>query len=93
MIICKAVDYGFIIQYDKVIILNVPPTRKALPEGLHIRKRNKKMVQGLFLITEMTFIMLNNFISEKSSIGGQDTVHNFKLKNGESWSLWREYYK
>ena len=42
------------------------------------------MVQGLFLITEMTFIMLNNFISEKSSIGGQDVVHNFKLKNGES---------
>ena len=43
------------------------------------------MVQGLFLITEITFIMLNNFISEKSSIGGQDVVHNFKLKNGESY--------
>lgn len=63
-IICKAVDYGFIIQDDKVVILNIPPTRKALPEGLHIRTRNKKMVQGLLLITEMTFIMLYNFISE-----------------------------
>ena len=41
-IICKAVDYGFIIQDDKVVILNIPPTRKALPEGLHIRTRNKR---------------------------------------------------
>jgi len=43
-IICKAIDYGFLIQDDKVVIFNIPPTKKALPEGLHIWTRNKKMV-------------------------------------------------
>ena len=37
------------------------------------------MGHGLFLATEMTFILLYNFISEESGIGGQDVVHNFVL--------------
>ena len=73
-VICKAVDYSFIIQDDKIVILNIPPSRKALPEDLHIRARNKEMVHGLLLITEMTFIMLCYFVSEKSDIGRQDAV-------------------
>lgn len=36
----------------------------ALPEGPHIRAINKKMIQGLLLTTETTFILLYNFISE-----------------------------
>ena len=46
-VICKAVDYSFIIQDEKIVILNIPPSRKALPEDLHIRARNKKMVDGV----------------------------------------------
>ena len=84
-VICKAVDLSFIIQDDKIVILNIPPSRKALPEDLHIQARNKEMVHGVLLITEMTFIMLCYFISEKSGIGQQDVVHNFKLKNGKSY--------
>ena len=57
-VICKAVDYSLIVQDDKIVNLNIPPSRKALPEDLHIRARNKKMVHGLLLIAEMTFIML-----------------------------------
>ena len=85
-VICKAVDYSFIIQDDKIVILNIPPSRKALPEDLHIRVRNKKMIHGLLLITEMTFVMCY-FISEESGIGGQNVVHNFILKNGESYTF------
>ena len=84
-VICKAVGYSFIVQDDVIIILNIPPSRKALPEDLHIWARNKKMVHGLLLVTKMTFIMLYNFISEQSGIGRQDVVHNFKLKDGESY--------
>ena len=84
-VICKAVDYSFIIQDDKIVISNIASLRKALPEDLHIRARNKKMVHGLLLIAEMTFVMLCYFISEKSGVGRQDVVHNFILKNGESY--------
>jgi len=41
-IFCKAVDCGFIIQDNKVIILSIPPTRKTLPEGLHNPDKKKK---------------------------------------------------
>ena len=57
-VICKAVDYSLIVQDDKIVNLNIPPSRKALPEDLHIQATNKKMVHGLLLIAEMTFIML-----------------------------------
>ena len=57
-VICKAVDNSFIVQDDKIVILNIPPLRKVLPEDLHLWARNKKMVHGLLLITEMTFIII-----------------------------------
>jgi len=41
-IICKAIDYGFLIQDDKVVIFNIPLTRKALPEGLHVLDKKQK---------------------------------------------------
>jgi len=81
-IVCKAIDYIFLFQDDKVVIFNIPPTRKALPESLHVRTRNKKMVQGLFLITEMTFIWKCNFISaDRVALVGRMwcTILNWKM--------------
>ena len=46
---------------------------------------NKKMGQGLLLITRMTFFALHNYIFEYSGVGWQDMLHNVRLKNGKSY--------
>ena len=44
-IICKAIDYGFLIQDDKVVIFNIPPTRKALAR--RSARSDRKQKDGL----------------------------------------------
>lgn len=67
-VICKAVGYSFIVQDDIIIILKIQQWRKTLPEDLHIRARNKKMVHALLLVTKMTFIVLYNFLKASRTL-------------------------
>ena len=53
-IICKAVNYSLIVQDDKIVILNIPTLRKALPDQKACTSEhaiNKKMVHGLLMVT------------------------------------------